>query len=486
MYKSSFRSILNILIITLLFPLSLAAQQQECFLLMVGKEASANGQVLLAHNNDLSGTEASMLIKVPSYETIDILPDSSFSFVEQYEMLVLQTNIGFFEGDAVAINEHGVAIAGGLALKRDRNSNAEFTDSLIPSGLGGGVRYFALQHSKTARECVEIIGKLYNHYGVSYPSGVGIADTNEIWYLEAGGGHSWAAVRIPNDCYFVGANSYRIGEIVFTDTLNYKYSPNLPSLHNSLNEANAKRLHFADLFGNGVKEKAGNNLYNTRRLWRTINILNPEMNVSSEEEVFPIFIKPEEKIDLKQCFSILRDYYQETPFDIYKPENTKNPERSIAVWDCVHTNVISLSPGMHTDYGTVLWTGFSTPFTAIYTPVYFGCKNMPISYDIAPSGFYANSAFWIYKRLGDLCKNDYPGKMQDWRKNRKLFETMEIERQNSIVQEAKRMQNMHPDRLNSYLNNLSNEFAKEALKMATDMIDTLEIKKSYITKLPTY
>ena len=89
----------------LLFPSELFSQQQECFLLMVGKDASANGQVLLAHNNDLSGNEASMLLKVPANEMLNILPDSSVSYNQPYEMLILQTNIGFAEGDAVAINK---------------------------------------------------------------------------------------------------------------------------------------------------------------------------------------------------------------------------------------------------------------------------------------------------------------------------------------------------------------------------------------------
>ncbi|MFA8435288.1 MAG: C69 family dipeptidase [Marinifilaceae bacterium] len=170
MYRILLIHIKILLIVSLLFSSESFSQQQECFLLMVGKEASASGQVLLAHNNDLSGTEASMLRFVTANEKINLLPDSSLSFPHRYKMLVLQTNIGFAEGDAVAVNKHGVAIAGGLALKRDRNKNAEKVDPLVPSGLGGGIRYFALQHAKTARECVKLIGELYNKFGVKNPT----------------------------------------------------------------------------------------------------------------------------------------------------------------------------------------------------------------------------------------------------------------------------------------------------------------------------
>ena len=478
MYKIFFIHIKVSLILVLLFPSELFSQQQECFLLMVGKDASTNGQVLLAHNNDLSGTEASMLIKVSVNEKINILPDSSDSFNKRYEMLVLQTNIGFAEGDAVALNQHGVAIAGGLALKRDRNSNAEKIDPLVQSGLGGGVRYYALQHAKTARECVKIIGKCYNEFGIKYPSGVGVADTNEIWYMEVGGGHSWAAVRIPNDCYFVGANSYRIGKIDFNDTANFICSPNLIDIceEYDLWDKSIRGFNFRDFFGNGVKEKMGNNYYNTRRLWRAIDILNPSIQLSSEEDSFPLFNQPEEKIDLQNCFTVLRDYYSGTPFDIFKNENLNNPERSIAVWKCVHTDVITLSPGKPVDYGSVLWTGLSSPFTAIYTPIYFGSKTIPSRFDLAPTDFDNNSAFWIFKNLGDLCKSEYPTKMKDWNELRNQFESNEIEKQEIIISEAEKIKIKYPDQLSNYLENRSEEFAFKAMKLASDMIDSFKLK----------
>jgi len=477
MCKRCFIHIKFLLVISLFFPVVLFSQQKECFLLMVGKNASSNGQVLLAHNNDLSGIEASMLKRVPADEKIDILPDSTFSFDQNYEMLVLQTNIGFAEGDAVAINKHGVAIAGGLALKRDRNSKARKLDPLVPSGLGGGVRYFALQHAKTARECVKIIGELYNEYGIKYPNGVGVADTSEIWYMEASGGRAWAAVRIPNDSYLVAANSYRISEINCKDTTNYICSPWLIALYEAYEsgDESTRTFNFRDCFGNGVKEKMGNNYYNTRRVWRAVDILNPSMHVSSEQEEFPLFIKPEKKIGLQKCFSILRDCYSGTPFDILKKDNLDKPERSIAVWNCVHTNVITLSPGKPVDYGCVLWTGLSSPFTAVYTPVYFGSHSIPSGFDLAPSEFDVNSAFWVYKKLGDLSRSEYLLKMRDWMELRNQFEEEEIKAQQGIISEAENVRNKNLKQLGGYLDKRSEEFAFKAVKLASDKIESFEL-----------
>ncbi|NQV03730.1 MAG: C69 family dipeptidase, partial [Bacteroidia bacterium] len=394
-------------LITAIFPAYLLSQHQECYLLMAGVEATVDGKVYLAHNNDLSGTEASMLVRVAGNQTIEELPGFVWPADQGYEMLVLQIYKGFDEGDAVAVNGHGVAIAGGLSLGKDRNKKAKMADPLVESGLGGGARYIALKHARTARQCIELVGRLYEQYGVKYPSGFGVADTNEIWYMESGGGYSWAAVKVPDSCYFIAANSYRIGEIIFDDSLNYLVSPGLKEfcINNQLwNEAEGT-FNFASVFGGGRKEKTGDNLYNTRRIWRGTDLLNPELMFPSDTELFPMFLKPSRKIDLQQCFSILRDHYEGTPFDPLLHENNENSERTIACWNCVHTDVITLMPGEPVAYGAVIWTGVSTPYSAIYVPVYFGVSSIPAGYDNAPSTYNPSSAFWKFKVLSDQIRS---------------------------------------------------------------------------------
>jgi dipeptidase len=452
--------------------------QRECFLLMVGKDASSSGKILLAHNNDLTGTEASMLIKVPAGESVFNLPDNENEFKESYELLVLQIHKGFAEGDAVAINEHGVVIAGGLSLKRDRSEFAEKTDPLIKEGLGGGIRFYALSHAKTARECVEIIGKCFDKYGVAYPSGVGIADSNEIWYLEAGGGKSWAAVRIPDSSYFVAANSYRIGDIDFEDKENFIYSSNLPELYRKYITRNNKdkKFNFAKFFGGGVKEKEGNNYYNSRRLWRAIDLLSPGLKIADTSQDFPMFLRPDKKIGLQTCFSLLRDYYQDTKYNVLDPANRQKPERSIAVWRTVHSEVIEITPGENIDYGTILWAALSSPFVSIFTPFYFGISEIPSAYSFAPEKYNAKSAFWQFYKLGSLLKNDFSELIPKWNDARMNFETEVIAQQPGINAMAHRYVKNKAD-LRSYLNLVTSQYAKLALEAADKMIEELEKQK---------
>lgn len=445
----------------------LQAQTQECFLLMVGKECSVSGEVFLAHNNELSGVEASMLKLVPGTEKINLLPGNKSLDLQASKMIILQTNKGFAEGDAVAINEFGVAIAGGLSLKADRNSKVKKLDPLLKNGLGGGVRYLALQHSKTARECIQLIGKLYTEFGIQYPSGVGVADSNEIWYMEAGGGKSWVAIRIPNDHFFVTANSYRIGNISFNDSLNFISSPGLQDYCKNKGLWDGKEtFNFSLIFGGGRKEKAGSNRYNTLRVWRAMNLLSPSQNIFSESEYFPMFIKPDQKISLEDVFSILRDYYNNTPYDIWAEENLNKPDRSIVDWNCVHTSVISLSPGQEVDYGSVLWTGLSTPYSAVYIPVYLGVSILPSIYEYAPGEADVNSAFWTFKILGNSFRNNYPRDASEWIIKRKNLERSLILNHKEVVKEAACLFQKNQENGRNYLNQQTHSFAQQALKIA--------------------
>ncbi len=178
-----------------------------CYMILAGKHTTVDGSMLCAHNNDLEGHHASLyeLLPAMSYPKGAVIKVSDHLAVPQvektYKCRLLKVWRGFMEGDAVAINEHQVAVAGGVDLGYDRSDNAEALDPLKPNGISGATRYIALQRSKTARECVELIGEFYNKYGISYTCGVGIADTQEAWYIEAGGGSCWVALRVPDDCY---------------------------------------------------------------------------------------------------------------------------------------------------------------------------------------------------------------------------------------------------------------------------------------------
>ncbi len=450
----------------------------ECYMIMVGKDATTDGSVLIAHNNDLTGTEISFCEKNPRKKH---LPSDSIRFSNgltiqsspiTYEWMVLRTKRGYIEGDAVAVNEHQVAIGGGVSLISDRNLKARIADPMILKGLPGGVRYIALQQTKTARQCVELIGDLYNKYGVAYPSGVSIADPNEIWYLETGGGSTWAAIRVPDSCYWVQANGYRIGNINIDDTANIITSPALLDFckKKGLWDPGMGSFNFKKTFG-GMVYSSENPYYNSRREWRGISILSPSLNPDPEGRDFPMFFKPDERINVEKLFSILRDHYQGTEFDGY-PDKGKSPgERMIASSKCVHSDVIQLRGKMNADIGAIIWIGLSRPFSSPYVPFYFGIKKIPLAYSGIPED--KRTAFSAFRGLSDLIIGKYNERINIVLPRWKKFEKINFTLQPSVEDRALKLLKKDIDDSREFLTNYTKGLCSKVLRQTGEMIITI-------------
>jgi dipeptidase len=378
---------------------------QECFMVLVGKSASRSGSVMLAHNNDLTGKEESFVEIIPAsdregFSNVRYSDQLSIELpAKTYKVLIQRIGTGFKEGDAVAVNEFGVAIAGGVALGDDRNSKAEQFAPLIPNGLPGGIRYDVLARSRTARECVEMLGDAYYKYGVSYPSGVGIADSNEIWYIECGGGKQWAAVRIPDTCYWVQANGYRIGEIDTSDKDYYLTSPDLLEYcsNNNLWDPQSGPFNFAKVFGGGRTEKEGGLKYDRLRIWRAIDLLSPSLNPDPSDNSV-VLIKPDQPLTEIDLFNLMRDYFQSTPYDKSLRHTSDKELRAIATHNGVHSSLIVISPS-----GSVLWSGIGPSLVIGFIPIPFGVTIIPLEYSHGSSG----SVFDTFRRLSDKSSGDW-------------------------------------------------------------------------------
>ena len=450
-------------------------ENPECFMLLVGKKASMDGTVLLGHNNDLTGEEPSIVVKYPAQ---DHLPYDSVRFpsglalpqvLHTLEWMALQIAEGFKEGDAVAINEYGVCIAGGVALKADRNSRAAKADPLIKNGLTGGIRYIALQRSKTARECVRLLGSMYNRYGVTYPSGVGIADSSEIWYVESGGGYSWAAVRVPDSCYWVQANGYRIGPVDPNDTMNCYCSPDLKEFCFSNELWNGEsEFSFAKAFGGGRLERNEKPYYDSRRIWQALQLITPSLELAPNQNEIPLYLVPDQKISLPDCFALLRNRYENTPFGNQVDDTGINGERPIGSWSTVHTDVIQLHPGKPVDYGTVLWAGIGPPMTCFYSPIFFGIDSVPNSYQRTTQTNSGLSAFEVFHNLAVEAKT-HPQVLAHIKKEQTAFENEMINRVDNIYKMSETNQQPNSD-YRYQLNKLVYKNCGEAYRKALDMV----------------
>ena len=432
-------------------------------MLMAGKNATTDGSVMIAHNNDLTGKEASLLEKIDSVVTADSLHFPSGLnipvFKTNYTMLILRIADGFSEGDAVAINENMVAIGGGVALGDDRNKKAAACDTLITKGLTGGIRYYALRDVKSAKELVSLIGSLYTEYGVTYPSGIAIADTREIWYMESGGGRMWAAVRVPDDACMIIANGYRIGKINFDDRNNFMTAPGLLEFckKNKLVETTATSINFANVFGRGRE----NRNYDTHRVWRGITLINDSLNISPDDKTFPMFVKPKEKITSAKMFSILRDQYEGTPYSLDKTSG----ERLIASSATVHSSLVQLKSKTLKEIGAVLWAGMGNPKYTVYLPFYFGLTDIPDAYEKAGKEFDARSAFWNFKDLNDKIEKIDLKHREAISARLRTFESRVIRSQEKTLEKYQQFRSKDFKTASDFLNKYLESLAENTMKI---------------------
>ncbi len=348
---------LLLLLLILICTTVAASPVSACTTTIVGKDASADGSVLVSHSDD--GLGDGRLIYVPakdhkpgslrpvfySHCALDFKPQWGAS--EVHRIVTKDRGPGYDTGDAppsvplgyipqVAhtyayldanygiMNEHQVSI-GECTDKAKVHPEPEPGKRIFYSAELSRV---ALERTKTAREAVKLMGELIEKYGY-YGTGetLLVADPNEGWVMEMcgydmdGTGGVWVAQRVPDDQFFVAANQFRIREVREGDP-DMMYSANIFEVARQKgwwDPANGP-LDFTSVYGDGEFHHP---YYSLRRVWRAQSLAAPSLNLPAWVEgpftrSYPFAIKPDRKLTVKDLFAIHRDNYEGTEFDLTK------------------------------------------------------------------------------------------------------------------------------------------------------------------------
>ena len=151
------------------------------------------------------------------------------------------------------------------------------------------------------------------------------------------GGAVWVARKVPDGYITAHANHARTAEFPLDDPENCIYSENVISLAIEKGYYNPESGE-AFRFNHAYDPPSTSHLkYTESRVWSIFRRAAPSQNFSSDyhrnknnAEPYPLFIKPDKKITLKKVFSLIRDHYEGTDFDMRK-DNTAgafgNPNR---------------------------------------------------------------------------------------------------------------------------------------------------------------
>ena len=439
---------------------SLPPIQKKCTTIIVGKDASADGSVLLAHNEDLGGYPAQHYIVVPriQYEPGATVTTWFGAVVPQVEetLAYIATTIfdkSYIPGDITSgINEYQVAVANNLAYQREATFPYPRKGRIIWTEF----TQFALERATSAREAVQIIGDLahtYKHWG----SGtlLGITDPAEGWWIEITQDGQWVAQRVPDDVADMRANSYGIGVVDFEDPQNFMYSEDLVdyAIEKGWYDSSQGPFDFTKVYANPISVWAR---FNTRRQWRVPGLLDQYL--------------PE--VEPKDLMAILRDHYEGTRFDETWGYRLGSPHHTSEYTLCrIETEVSVVCQSrdwLPAEIGGVCWRAMATPCTSVFTPWYMGVLEVPQQYQTGTDEFTPGSAYWTFRRLSESVDTDYGDLIEHVRGSWREFERREFASQETIERLALQLYSEDVSIAKQFLTTHCNNLALRALWMASD------------------
>ena len=452
----------------LAFLSTLSMEALACTNIIVGKAASADGSVMVTYNDDSYGKfgfldfypaakhapgDVRRIISWENGQYRGTIPEIAQTYnvvgnINEYQVCICETTFG---GRRELINPEGLIDYGSLI-------------------------YIALQRSKTAQEAISVMTSLVDEFGYcSSGETFSICDKNEAWIMEMVGkgpgqkGALWVAVRIPDDCVAVHANSSRITRFDLKDKQNVKSSKDVITYARQQGWYDGKDAEFSFRDTYAPKQSIRSC---EARCWSFMNRMDSTLMadylpyILQEEgapQEMPLYIKPTHKVTLPELKDCMRDHYEGTPLAFtddlgagawgmpYRPRpvnfndaegNTYFNERPISTQQTAFTLVSQLRSWLPDAVGGVMWFGCDDANMVAYTPVYCCTNQIPVCYDRSTASavdFTMKSAFWLCNMLSNIVYQRYSLMMPDLQKvQSELERNFEFEQEN-IVAEALKM-----------------------------------------------
>jgi len=345
-------------ILTLFFaaPLVSVDAGEGCFTIVVGKDASVDGGVIMAHNEDDAAPQLVNHHKIPrikhrSGEKVRLVNGGELDQVEETWAYIWSEMPGMRFSDSY-VNEWGVAITSNNCPSR------EDVPELVEGGIGRNLRSLVVQRAQSAREGVLLAGELVERFGYDASGRTyTICDRDEGWMFCVVNGKHWLAHRVPDDQVAMIANTYTVQTIDLADSLNTL--------------ASADIVDYA--ISRGWYDPEG-----FCRWWSGLRYVVADP-LPLEREL-PFSVKPWHKLDVATVQSILRDHFGGTVLYQTSPE-TGSPHESylhtICGWTTQTSFILQLRRELPENIGICYWVCLGPPCTSPYIPFYFGMVDFP-------------------------------------------------------------------------------------------------------------
>jgi len=347
-------------------PSSELFETKHCTGVYVGKNLTADGSVLLAQLGDESSSHWIEVIPHRIWDadaafSIGINTEANFPGVMKKIPQVAETNkyitvrYSEYKGfppplENGGINEFGVSVVDVWSPSRIE------LEAMTPNPQKG-LSYsdearVMMERAKTAREAVEIIGRLIDQYGhATYGGNVHmIADAEEGWIVEefAGGRGIWAAKRLgPDDVLVIRPGHLGNFPLEYKDDPDYMGSDNLISFaleQGWYNPESGRPFNISEMYESDLDDTQ------TGHQRRLRSVIQAER----------ILLAKAPKITLRDVTEILRDQR-------FLNRGTK------------YGQVAQLRKNMPNEL-SVLWIAMGPPGASVFIPYYLGITSVPLEY----------------------------------------------------------------------------------------------------------
>ncbi|MCK5824040.1 MAG: C69 family dipeptidase [Ichthyobacteriaceae bacterium] len=382
----------------------------------------------------------------------------------------------------------------------------------------GSLIYITLQRAKNAREAIKVMTDLVNEYGY-YSTGesFSIADTEEVWILEMISkgtyekGAVWVARKIP-DGYISGhANQARIttfpqsgktaisskkmGKKLFDKRIETIYSHDVISFAKKMKYFDGKDKDF-DFSAAYAPIDFGGARFCDARVYSVFRKVDSSIEKYEEyamgditKERMPLWIKPKNKLSVKDVMELMRDHYEDTPMDMtadlgagpsklpyrwrrltWKHKDANGVEQKYFNERAISTqqtgfSFVSQSRGwLPNAIGGLIWFGVDDTYSTVYTPIYTSSTKTPNSFAVGNGSmteYSATSAFWIFNQVSNFAYMRYDLIIEDVRKKQFELEAKYIETITEIDKKAVALYNSDKKSGIDYVTNFSVNNADE-------------------------
>ena len=320
----------------------------------------------------------------------------------------------------------------------------------------------ALQRGRTAREALQVMTSLVAEYGyASSGESFSISDPNEAWILEMISkgperkGAVWVARLVPDGYVCAHANQPRIHRFPLQKTNNFSnlkqtvfHAADVVSFAREKGYFKGADSEFS--FANAyAPADFGARRFCEGRVWQFFRRITPDskqmdaykdyvLGIKAAEPM-PLFIKPDRKLSARDIMELMRDHFEGTEMDMTKDigagpfvlpyrwrpmtwkvdKDAKEEyffERAVSTQQTGFSFVTQSRSWLPNPIGGVFWFGLDDTFSTVYTPMYCGIRQVPVSFARGTGNFSQfswDSAFWVFNFVSNYAYSRYCDMIQD-------------------------------------------------------------------------